>query len=181
MQGKPVEETEEFFATGLEKYLDAKSAVTMFEEEVRRRVEKVVTRRQPELAELFGKDWSLKDYYDASNMPEYMYLGQQVAFKGSGVLYFSLEFGRDAKDGSRLSPSVTFWRERVTLVESLWDSINAIRPRPLNLEIRNNRFWLTGGQPSTDWDSCEKEFDSLISDWIKLWGMHCPCGLPKLP
>ena len=181
MQGKTVEQTEEFFATGLEKYLDAKSAVTMFEEEVQRRVKKVVTRRQPELEELFGKDWSLKDYYDASSVPESMYLGQQVAFKGSGVLYFSLDFCRDEKDGSGLSSSVTFWRERVTLFGSLWDSINAIRPRPPNLEIRNNRFWLTGSQPSTDWDSCEKEFDSVISDWIKLWGTHCPCGLPKLP
>jgi hypothetical protein len=83
MQGKAVEQTDEFFATGLEKYLDAKSAVTMFEQEVQRRVKKVVARHQSELAGLFCEDWSLRDHYDTSQMPEYMYLGQQVAFKVS--------------------------------------------------------------------------------------------------
>jgi len=141
----------------------------------------VVTRRQPELARLFGENLSLKDYYEASAMPEYMYLGQQAAFKGSGVLYFSLAFWRNEKDSSGLSPSVILWRERVTLLGSLWDSINAIRPRPQNLGIRNDRFWLTGSDPSADWDSCEKELDSVISDWIELWETHCPGGLPKLP
>jgi hypothetical protein len=62
----------------------------MFEQEVQRRVKKVVTRRQPEIAELFGKGQSLKSYYDSSGMPNCMYLGQQVAFSGSGGLTIKL-------------------------------------------------------------------------------------------
>jgi hypothetical protein len=181
MQGKALEQVEEFFVTGLEKYLDAKCAVTMFEQEVQRRVKKVVTRHQPELARLFGEDWSLRDYYDTSQMPEYMYLGQQAAFKGAGVLYFSLAFWHDENHNSGLSPSIIFWRERVTLLGSLWESINAIRPRPKSLGVRNDRFWLTGSQPSNNWSSCERELDSVISEWVELWETHCAGGLTKLP
>ena len=61
---------QQFFATGLEKYLDAKSAVTMFEKEVQWRVKEVVTKHQTELAKLFGEDWVLKDYFE-SGMPDH--------------------------------------------------------------------------------------------------------------
>jgi hypothetical protein len=181
MQGRAVEQTEEFFVTGLEKYLDAKSAVTMFEQEVQRRVKKVVMRRQPELAVFFGNNLPLKDYYDISGMPEYMFLSQRAAFKGSGVLYFSLAFERDEEDRPSLLPHVRFWRERDTLLNSLWDSVEAIQPRPENLGVRTDRFWLAGTRPSNNWESCEKELDSVITDWIELWKSHCPGGLPKLP
>jgi len=166
-----LEQTEEFFVTGLEKYLDAKAAVTMFEEEVQRRVKKVVNRHQGEFTEWFGKSWPMKDYSETSQMPEYMYLGQQVALKGSGVLYFSLAFWHDEKGSSGLSPTVIFWRQRVTLLKPVWDAVKAIQDRDQNpnLGIRNDRFWLTGAQPSPDWNSCESVLDSVIIDWIELW------------
>ena len=161
--------------------MDAKCAVTMFEEEVQRRVKRVVSKHQPELAKLFGKHLSLKSYNGALQMPEAMYLGQQVTFKGSGVLYFYLAFERDEKGGPSLSASVLFWRERITLLKSLWDRVEAIHPRPANLGVRNDKFWWADSQPSTDWDSCEKLLDLVISGWIELWKMHCLGGLPKLP
>lgn len=175
-----MEQAEEFFITGLEKYLDAKSAVTMFEDEVQRRVKEVVMKRQPQLAAFFGNNLSLKDYYDISKLPEYMFLGQKAAFKGSGVLYFSIAFERDEEDRPCLLPHVRFWRERDTL-KSLWDSVEAIQPQPENLGVRSDRFWLTGTCPSNDWKSCEEGLDSVISDWIELWKTHCPGGLPKRP
>lgn len=69
MKNKTTEQGDEFFVTGLEKYLDAKSAVTMFEEEVQRRLKDVITNHQSELAKLFGEDWVLRDYFE-SGMPE---------------------------------------------------------------------------------------------------------------
>jgi hypothetical protein len=171
------DKAEMFFVTGLEKYLDAKAAVTMFEQEVQRRVKKVVTRRQPELAELFGKGRSLKGYYEASGMPDFMYLGAQVAFKGSGALYFSLAFERNNKDGSGPSPSVIFWRERTSLMEPLWKAAEKIKQGNENLGVLNDRFWLAGSQPSANWDSCEKALDSVITAWIELWTKLG--GLPK--
>ena len=164
-----MEQTEEFFVSGLEKYLDAKSAVAMFEQEVQRRVKKVVIKHQSELKALFGEDWSLKDSYDASLMPEYMYLGQQVIFRGSGVLYFSLAFWRDEKGDLGLSPSIVFWRERVALLKPLWEAVRCIRSQDPNLGIRNDRFWITGSQPANDWKSCENALDAVISEWTKLW------------
>jgi len=69
VKNKTTEQGDEFFVTGLEKYLDAKSAVTMFEEEVQRRLKDVITNHQSELAKLFGEDWVLRDYFE-SGMPE---------------------------------------------------------------------------------------------------------------
>jgi hypothetical protein len=108
---KTADQGEEFFVTGLKRYLDAKSAVAMFEKEVQGRVKEVVTRHQPELARLFGKDWVLKDYVE-QQIPDYMWLGQQVVFRGFGILYFYLEFWREEGDGACFSPIVMFWRER---------------------------------------------------------------------
>jgi hypothetical protein len=102
-------------------------------------------------------------------MPERMYLGQQLAFKGSGVLYFALAFERDTKDGSGPSPSVIFWRERTSLLEPLWKAADDIKRVNQNFGVRNDRFWLVGSQPSADWDSCEMALDSVITGWIELW------------
>ncbi len=166
-----------FFVTGLEKYLDATAAVTMFEQEVQRRVKKVVTRHQPKLAGLFGKGQSLKSYYDSSGMPNCMYLGQQIAFKGSGALYFSLAFERDTEEGSGPTPSVIFWRERTSLLGPLWKEVEEIKRGNENLGVINDRFWLAGSQPSANWASCEKALDSVITAWIELWTRLG--GLPK--
>jgi len=165
---------EEFFVTGLEKYLDAKSAVTMFEKEVQWRVKEVVTMHQSELAKLFGEDWVLRDYIE-SGMPDNMFLGQKVIFKGSGVFYVYLSFGRDEEEGPCLYPCATFWREKVTLLNPLWTSLGAIQP-PL-LDFHNDRFSLTGSQPSNDWASCEKALNAVMREWIELWQKLG--GLPK--
>jgi hypothetical protein len=177
VKDEAADKAEMFFVTGLEKYLDAKAAVTMFEQEVQRRVKKVVTRRQPELAELFGKGRSLKGYYESSGMPDCMYLGQQVAFKGAGALYFSLAFERNTEDGSGPTPSVIFWRERTSLLGPLWKKAEEIKRGNENLGVINDRFWLVGSQPPAEWASCEKELDSVISAWIDLWTKLG--GLPK--
>jgi len=174
VKGKTADQGEEFFATGLEKYLDAKSAVAMFEKEVQRRVKNVVTRHQSELAKLFGEGWVLRDYLEPE-IPDYMWLGQQVVFKGFGRLYFYLTFAHDEEDGPRFSPSVQFWREGVTLLNPLWTSIAEIRPP--ELELGKNSFHFTGSQPSNDWASCATALDALIRDWIKLWQRLG--GLPK--
>jgi hypothetical protein len=174
VKGKTADQGEAFFVSGLEKYLDAKSAVIMFEGEVQRRVKKVVTEHQSELAKLFGEDWVLRDYYE-SEMPDWMCLGQRVVFKGSGVVYFYLCFWRDEEDCSCLCPSVTFWRERVTLLSPLWAKVEAVRPPAL--DIHNDRFSLDGSQPSNDWPSCENALNSVIRDWIELWRKLG--GLPK--
>jgi hypothetical protein len=174
VKAKTADQGEEFFSTGLEKYLDAKSAVAMFEKEVQRRVKNVVTRHHSELAKLFGEDWVLRDYFE-SGMPDYMWLGQQVVFKGFGRLYFYLSFWRDKGGGACFSPSVMFWRERVTLLGPLWTSVAAIQSA--ELEFLNDRFWLNDSQPSNDWASCATALDALIRDWIKLW--HKLGGLPK--
>ncbi len=104
-----------------------------------------------------------------------MWLGQKVVFKGSGVLDYYLSFGRDEEDGSCLSSGVTFWRERVTLLNPLWTSLGAIQP-PLR-DFHNDKFSLTGSQPSNDWASCEKALKALICGWIELWQKLG--GLPK--
>lgn len=159
---------DEFFVTGLEKYLDAKSAVTMFEQEVQRLVNNVVKGHQPEFTELFGKDWSLKDYSDTSQMPEHMYLGQQVAFKGFAVVYFYLTFSR-SENGSVVRPTVMLWRERVSILELLWKEVKEPKPEFANLEIRNDKFWLTGVQPIIDQNSCKNALDAVVIEWIELW------------
>ena len=67
VKGKAAGKDTEFFDEGLEKYLDALSAVTMFEREFQRRVKEAVTRHQPALSELFGGDWRLRDFLQSSN------------------------------------------------------------------------------------------------------------------
>lgn len=160
-----------FFETGLKTYLDAKTAVRVFEEETQRRVRKAVVMHQPEFSEVLGDNSSLKNYYDASQMPEHMYLGQRVPFKGSGVLYFYLDFYREEGGDSGVVPAISFWRERVAILTPLWDSINARQrqfPNP-NLGIRNLHFWLTVEQPPTDGKSCQEALDSLIAAWVEFW------------
>jgi hypothetical protein len=174
VRSKTADQGEEFFVTGLEKYFDAKTAVTMFEKEVQRRVKAVVTRHQPELAKLFGEGWVLRDYLE-SGMPDCMWLGQQIVFKGFGRLYFYLTFARDEEDGPCLSPIVQFWREGATLLNPLWASVAEIRPPAL--ELNNGSFSFTGSQPSNDWGACATALDAVIRDWIKLWQKLG--GLPK--
>jgi hypothetical protein len=174
---KVTDRGEEFLVTGLEKYMDAASAVTMFEKEVQEQVKKVVTRHQPALAKLFGGDWRLRDYSQSGIglPPAFMCLGQKVAFKGVGELYLYFCFERDEADGSYLYPEVLFWRERVTLLSRLWTSVEAIRaPKP---QVDNSRISLSGSIPSNDWASCEKALNAVIGDWIKLWQRLG--GLPK--
>jgi hypothetical protein len=170
-----LEQTEEFFVTGLKRYLDAKSAVGMFEQEVQRRVKNVLANHQPEFRELFGKDWTLRDHYE-SGIPDRMFLGQRVVFKGFGWVCFYFVFSRDANGDPRLSPSALFWRERASVLVELWSSVKAIQPRPQKLEILDDRFWLVGIRPDNDWSSCEKSLESVIIEWIELWK-----GLGGLP
>jgi hypothetical protein len=123
---------------------------------------------QSELASLFGEDW--KDYLWES--PNQAWIGQKVVFRGSGGLYFSLHFTRDAKDKADnicLCPTATFWRERATLWEPLWSKVNAVRPQYPALSVDNWTFSLTGIQPSNDWLSCKKALDAVIVDWVELW------------
>jgi hypothetical protein len=47
---------EEFFVTGLKNYLDAKSAVPMFEQDVRLFVKNVATKHLLDLKELLGNE-----------------------------------------------------------------------------------------------------------------------------
>jgi hypothetical protein len=174
VKSKASDQGEEFFVTGLEKYLDAKSAVTMFEKEVQRRVKEVITRHQSELANLFGDDWVLRDYYE-SNALDSMRLGQKVIFRGSGALCFYLSFERAGEKGSSLSLGATFWRDRVTLLSPLWASVGAIQHTALG--VYGNRIHLTGNKPSNDWESCEEELNTMIREWIELWEKLG--GLPK--
>jgi len=74
------------------------------------------------------------------------------------VLYFYLAFERDEKGGPSLSASVLFWRERITLLKSLWTESRRSIPG-LQILGRNDKFWWADSQPSTDWDSCEKLLD----------------------
>jgi len=160
---------EEFFVTGLEKYLDAKSAVTMFEHEVQGLVKNVLKKYQADFRALFGDDWSLRDYSGTSEKPECSYLGKQVNFKGVGIFYFYFTFSRNEDGVSVLRPTAMLWRERVTLLTSLWKSIDESRSQFPNLVIRNDKFWLTGSHPVTDRDSCENALDEIIVEWIKVW------------
>ena len=173
MKSTTTDQGQEFFATGLEKYLDAKSAVTMFEKEVQWRVKEVATKYQTELVKMFGEDWVLKDYVE-SGMPDAMYLGQKVVFKGSGILYFYFSFGRDEESYSCLSLCATFYRERVTILAPLWANVKEIRPKP---DVYNSTFSLVRSVPANDWGSCEKALNAVIRDWIKLWQKLG--GLPK--
>jgi hypothetical protein len=177
MKGKLADQGEEFFVTGLEKYVDALSAVTMFEKEVQRRVKEVVARHEPVLAKLFGGDWSLRDYLQPGTgaTPPYMCLGQQVVFKNFGVLYFYFCFGRDQVTGPYVVPAAMFWRQRVALLNQLWTEVEKIGdPKP---DVDNSRISLECSVPSNDWASCEKALDAVIRDWIKLWQKLG--GLPK--
>jgi hypothetical protein len=175
VKGKTADQGKEFFVTGLEKYLDAKSAVTMFEKEFQRRVKTVVTGHKPELAKLFGEDLDLRDYFESA-MPDSMYLGQQIVFEASGALYFYFRFYRDEDGGGPcLYPVVMFWREKVTLLDGLWKEVEMIpAPKP---EINNRKISLKGSVPSNDWASCEAAFNAIIRDWIELWQKLG--GLPK--
>ena len=172
-----MDEGKEFFIKGLGKYMGAAFAVTMFEREAQRLVKEVVTRRLPEITELFGKGRSLRPYYDASGMPEYMYLGQQVVFKGSCALYFSLAFERDQKGDSGPTPSVILWRVRTSILEPLWKEAEKIKCATENFGVLNDRFWLAGIEPSASWESIETALNSVISGWIELWANLG--GLPK--
>ena len=177
MKKKVTDQGEEFFVAGLEKYVDAVSAVTMFEKEVQRRVKEVVARHEPVLAELFGGDWSLRDYRELGigSTPPYMCLGQRVVFKGSGALDFYFYFGRDEAADPYVAPAAMFWRERVTLLNRLWTEVEKIRaPKP---DVDNGRISLESSVPSNDWASCEKALNAVIRDWIKLWQKLG--GLPK--
>jgi len=174
MKGKVADQGEEFFVTGIEKYVDAVSAVTMFEKEVQRRVKEVVARHQSELAKLFGGGWSLRDYRE-SGTPDWVCLGQQVVFKSSGVLYLYFYFGRDEATGPCVAPVAMFWRERVTLLNRLWTEVEKIQaPKP---DVDNSRISLEGSVASNDWASCEKALNAVICDWIELWQKLG--GLPK--
>jgi hypothetical protein len=164
------QESEEFFATGLQTYLDAKSAVTMFENEVQRRIKEVVTEaeHQSDLTRLFGEDW--KAYLWET--PNHAWVGQKIVFRGSGGLYFSLHFARDNKgsgDNIFLCPTATFWRDRATQWEPLWSKVSAVQPKYPALSIDNWTFSLTGIQPSNDWGSCKKALDAVIVEWVDLW------------
>jgi len=79
--------------------------------------------------------------------PAFRCLGQKVVFKGVGELYLYFCFEREADDSS-LYPEALFWRERVTLLNRLWASVEAIRaPKP---QVDNNRIYLSGSIPSND-------------------------------
>jgi hypothetical protein len=175
VKSKASDQGEEFFVTGLEKYLDVKSAVTMFEKEVQRRVKEVIATHQSELAKWFGDDSVWRDYSQSGAPEDWLCLGQKVAFKGSGALYFYLCFERDEQKGPCLSLGATFWREKVTLLNPLWTSVGAIQHTAL--EVDGSHIFLTGNKPSNDWESCEKELNALIRDWIELWRKLG--GLPK--
>lgn len=177
MSHKVEEQAEEFFVTGIEKYLDAVSAVRMFEEEVQRRVKPVVAKHQSALAELFGADWNLRSYHESGtgSPPAYVCLGQQVVFKGFGKLYFYYFFGRDKAESPYLQPRVCFWRERVSLLKELWTTVEAIQtPKS---EVDSQSIYVKGDVLSNDWASCEKGLNAVICDWIKLWQRLG--GLPK--
>ena len=174
MKRKVADQKDDFFVAGLEKYLDAASAVTMFEMELQRRVKEVVTRHQSVLAGLFGEDWRLRDYVEPST-PDYVCLGQRVTFKESGALYLYFRFGRDELEAPWVVPGAMFWRERLTLLNRLWISIDTIRSP--KLEVDKWSIYLQGDEPSNDWASCEKALDALLRDWIKLWQKLG--GLPK--
>jgi hypothetical protein len=177
MKKKVTDQGEEFFVAGLEKYVDAVSAVTMFEKEVQRRVKEVVTKHQPVLAKLFGGDWRLRDHIEPAtgSTPPYMCLGQRVVFKNFGTLYFYFYFGPDEAGRPCVVPVAMFGRERVTLLNRLWTSVEKIQtPEP---EVDNNSISLESSVPSNDWASCEKALDAVIRDWIKLWQKLG--GLPK--
>lgn len=83
---------EEFFCTGLQTYLDAKTAVNLFEKEVQLRVKAAVIRHQHDVAASVGEVLSLKDFLDSSMMPENMYVGPQALFRGVGGMYFMSNF-----------------------------------------------------------------------------------------
>ena len=87
-----MDQADEFFVTGLEKYLDAKAAVNLFEKEVQRRVKTAIDGSiyKAELTELFDKH-SLKDYL-YSELPKRVQLGQQALFTDYGTLYTFLSF-----------------------------------------------------------------------------------------
>lgn len=149
----------------------------MFEEEVQRRVKDVATRHQSVLAKLFGEGWRLRDYSQsgAGSPPAFRCLGQKVVYKGSGEVFIYLCFERDEEGHSYFYPEALFWRERVTLLNRLWTSVEAIQaPKP---GIDKSRIFLSGGVPSNDWASCEKELDAVVREWIKLWQKLG--GLPK--
>lgn len=176
MKDKTVDQDEKFFVTGLETYLDAKSAVTMFENEVQKRVKDVVKKHEPALKKLFGEEhWALRGYLEPkSGMPDYRYLGQQVVFKGAGILYFYLCFGSDKENYPNPIACVMFWRERVTDLAQLWTSVKEISPEP---DVCNSRFNSERIAPANDWASCEKALNAVIRDWTKLWQKLG--GLPK--
>jgi hypothetical protein len=172
VKGKSVDRGEAFFVTGVEKYLDAVSAVKMIEQDVQRRVKEVV-KNHPLLAELFGEDWVLKNYREPGT--DSMCLGQKVVFKDSEELCFYFYFGREPGD-PHLVPVAMFWRARVTSLSELWNSAGAIRAP--KLEVDNSHIYWTGSAPSSnDWASCEKALSAVIRDWIKLWQKLG--GLPK--
>lgn len=169
MEGNTLDQSEQFFVTGLEKYMDAKSAVEMFEEVVQRRVKEVVlgAEHRSDIVGFFGEDW--KDY--SYEMPDRAWIGQKAVFKDLGGLYFALYFARDKvkRDKIYLSPTAAFWRQRTTLLEPLWEKVKAIQPQPPGLSVSNWTFSLTGDQPSNAWASCKEALDTVIFDWTELW------------
>ncbi len=169
---------EEFFRTGLQTYLDAKTAVSMFEREVQLRVKKAVVKHQHDLAASVGDAFSLKDFLDSSMMPQNMYLGQQALFRGVGGMYFYVDFSRDATGPSAV-PAVSFWRDSVAALTSLWEALRGIQKHSpnANLGIKNSNFYLTRDRRCDDWAACETVFDEVINEWANLW--RTLGGLPK--
>jgi hypothetical protein len=168
MSQRSSNENAEFLATGLKNYLDAKSAVSMFEMELQRRIKEVVTNEEhvSDLSRLFGQDW--KDYL--YERPNRIWVGQKIVLKNVGGLYLALFFARETdEERASFSPVITFWREKLTQWKTLWERVEERRNQHPALSADNWTFSLVGAQPAYDWHSCQSAMVALVGEWIELW------------
>lgn len=162
--------SDEFFVSGLLNYLDAVSAVDIFQKEAKRRVKSLTEKRLAELSDSLGVPLPLRDYY-YSELPDRVQIGQQVLFKSFGTLYFYFNFDRDSNGKPMVEPTISFNRDRKDLLAALWVDAMQRREdtRDENLGVNAGAIWLTSGTPCIGGSSCEDVFDGVIDGWIGLW------------
>lgn len=172
-----MEAVEEFLSKGIETYLDAQSAVRVFESEVQQRIKAQIVKHDLALKDWWGEHLSLKDYLYSPTQNS-VALGQQVSIKDYGGICFYLHFSRNNNGVSYVAPTVSFWRSRLTDLNPLWDSVKSCIPQDPdeNIGIDKYAFWLTTSQPCVGWQSCMDAFDAVIEKWIEFWK---PIGTPR--
>ena len=165
-----MEQSEAFLTKGIETYLDAKSAVKLFESEVQQRIKLQADKHEQELKVWWGEHLSLKDYA-YSPTPDSVALGQQLPIKDYAGVCFYLQFSRKENGTPSVVPTISFWRSRQNVLSTLWESVNSRIPEDPEEKIGISKyaFWLTTTRQCVEWQLCMDAFDEVLEGWIEFW------------